>query len=85
MDCFDHERLAVYRKTIEFNALVTTLIEQLPTGHGDLKSQLQRAATSVALNIAEGAGSVRVRRRQRRPDSIAWHDGQPPNAPRPST
>ena len=53
---FDHEKLDVYKATIEFVVLAEQLIENLPRGKAYLADQLQRAATSVLLNIAEGAG-----------------------------
>ena len=56
MKQFDHERLDVYSAAIDFVALADGIVEQLPRGRGYLADQLQRAATSIALNIAEGAG-----------------------------
>jgi len=56
MSYFDHEKLDVYRASIRFNVLADTIIEQLPRGRSYLADQLQRAGTSVLLNIAEGAG-----------------------------
>lgn len=56
MKYFDHERLDVYRAAIDFVALADDVVENLPRGRAYLADQLQRAATSVALNIAEGAG-----------------------------
>ena len=56
MKQFDHEKLDVYAKAIEFVLLANDVVEQLPRGRGYLADQLQRAATSVPLNIAEGAG-----------------------------
>ena len=53
---FDHERLDVYRQAVEFVAFADTLVEALPRGNSSVADQLQRAATSVALNIAAGAG-----------------------------
>jgi len=53
---FDHERLEVYGVAIEFVAVADALVEELPRGRAYLADQLQRAATSIALNIAEGAG-----------------------------
>jgi four helix bundle protein len=53
---FDHERLDVYRAALDFVALVDELIERLPRGCAHLTDQLERAATSIVLNIAEGAG-----------------------------
>jgi len=53
---FDHEKLDVYRAAIEFVVLVDQLIIDLPRGRAYLVDQIQRAACSIALNIAEGAG-----------------------------
>jgi four helix bundle protein len=62
---FDHERLDVYRQAIEFLALADQLIEALPRGNSSLADQLQRAATSVVLNIAEGAGEFSAHEKAR--------------------
>ena len=53
---FDHEKLDVYQVAIEFVAKANDIVEQLPRGRGYLADQLQRAALSIVLNIAEGAG-----------------------------
>lgn len=53
---FDHEKLDVYQVAIEFVARANDIIERLPRGRGYLADQLQRAALSIVLNIAEGAG-----------------------------
>ncbi len=53
---FDHEKLDVYRVAIDFVRLADDVAEGLPRGRGYLADQLHRAATSIALNIAEGAG-----------------------------
>ena len=53
---FDHERLDVYRVARDFIVLADDTIAQLPRGRSHLADQLHRAATSIVLNIAEGAG-----------------------------
>jgi four helix bundle protein len=53
---FDHEKLDVYRVAIELVILIDEVVEHLPRGRAYLADQLQRAGTSVPLNIAEGAG-----------------------------
>ncbi len=53
---FDHEKLDVYVLAIDFVARANQAVEVLPRGRGYLADQLQRAALSVVLNIAEGAG-----------------------------
>ncbi len=52
----DHERLDVYRAALEFLTLATRVVGALPRGRSDLADQLDRASTSIVLNIAEGAG-----------------------------
>ena len=50
------QRLDVYRCAIDFLALVSPLLEDLPRGHAALADQLRRAAMSIPLNIAEAEG-----------------------------
>ncbi|HWV58403.1 MAG TPA: four helix bundle protein [Longimicrobiales bacterium] len=56
MTGFHHEKMDVYRASIEFLTLAARLAEGIPRGNGYVTDQLQRAAMSIALNIAEGAG-----------------------------
>jgi four helix bundle protein len=56
----DHEKLTVYQVAIEFVILADDVIEHLPRGRVYLSDQLQRAALSIPLNIAEGAGEYAV-------------------------
>ncbi|QDG54916.1 four helix bundle protein [Persicimonas caeni] len=51
-----HEKLEVYGVALEFFALTSGTLEAIPRGHSKLKDQLDRASTSIMLNIAEGAG-----------------------------
>lgn len=53
---FDHEKLDVYQRALDLLDLIDRLVEQLPPGRAHLKDQIDRAATSIVLNIAEGAG-----------------------------
>ncbi len=50
------QRLDVYRRSIQFLAFVSELIEALPKGNADRADQLIRAAEAIPRNIAEGAG-----------------------------
>ena len=53
---FKFERLEVWQLALEYIDLVYGIAEQLPRSEEyNLKSQIKRAATSVALNIAEGS------------------------------
>ena len=56
MDQFDHEKLDVYQTAVDWVSLAQDIAEALPRGKGNLADQLQRAASSITLNIAEGAG-----------------------------
>jgi four helix bundle protein len=52
----DHERLDVYKCSIEFVAAALRIAERLPRGQAPLADQFRRAAMSIPLNIAEGSG-----------------------------
>lgn len=56
----DHEKLTVYQVAIEFVLLANEVAEHLPRGRAYLSDQLQRAALSIPLNIAEGAGEYAI-------------------------
>jgi four helix bundle protein len=52
---FDHEKLDVYNESIAFCGWVGEFLETV-TARAAAKDQLDRASTSVPLNIAEGNG-----------------------------
>jgi len=53
--CFDHEKLEVYREAVGFIAWLAPFLEG-SVRLGDVKDQVDRASTSIPLNIAEGNG-----------------------------
>ena len=55
MSQFDHEKLMVYQESIRFVAWTNDLLESIPKSLAAY-NQLDRASTSVPLNIAEGNG-----------------------------
>ena len=61
----DHENLDVYRCALEFLRLALRWLATLPRGESELRRQLKRAAMSIPLNIAEGAGKPTVADRSR--------------------
>jgi four helix bundle protein len=61
---FDHEKLQVYQSAIGFVAWSTDLLVEI-NAKAAAKDQLDRASTSVALNIAEGNGKFALRDRCR--------------------
>jgi four helix bundle protein len=61
---FDHEDLEVYREAIAFAAWLSDVLEGA-VRIGDVKDQLDRASTSMALNIAEGNGKHALKDRCR--------------------
>jgi len=61
---FDHERLEVYRESIVFCAWVGEFLPSIPS-KTSARDQLDRASTSIPLNIAEGNGKFSARDRAR--------------------
>jgi four helix bundle protein len=61
---FDHEKLEVYQEAIRLVAWVSSLVEPMARV-GDVKDQLDRASTSIPLNIAEGNGKYNPKDRCR--------------------
>jgi len=52
---FDHEKLHVYQASIEFIIWMKGVLDQVPKRYS-VYDQLDRASTSISLNIAEGNG-----------------------------
>ena len=61
---FDHEKLEVYREAIAFVAWLSSLLEGT-VRVGEVRDQLDRASTSIPLNIAEGNGTYSLKDRCR--------------------
>ncbi len=61
---FNHEKLEVYQEAIAFIAWLSTTLEG-SVRVGEVKDQLDRASTSIALNIAEGNGKFNPKDRCR--------------------
>lgn len=64
---FDHERLNVYHESLRFVAWVTERLMNIPKSLS-VHDQLDRASTSIPLNIAEGSGKFTV------PDRCRFYD-----------
>src|ERR1043166_2740984 len=61
---FDHEKLDVYREAIAFCAWSGELLNEI-AAKAAAKDQLDRASTSIPLNIAEGNGKFSGKDRAR--------------------
>ena len=61
---FDHEKLDVYREAIDFCAWAGELLNAI-AAKAAAKDQLDRASTSIPLNIAEGNGKFSGKDRAR--------------------
>jgi four helix bundle protein len=61
---FDHEKLDVYQEGIAFCGWVGEFLEKT-SGKTAAKDQLDRASTSIPLNVAEGNGKFSHRDRAR--------------------
>jgi len=64
---FDHEKLEVYRQSLAFITWLEPLIQKLPKTIA-VRDQLDRASTSIVLNLAEGNGKFT------RPDRCRFFD-----------
>lgn len=53
---FMFEKLEVYQKAVSFADQIASLTQEFPRGFGFLCDQLNRAALSIATNLAEGNG-----------------------------
>jgi four helix bundle protein len=60
----DHEKLEVYREAVAFVAWLSAILEGAMRV-GEVKDQLDRASTSIPLNIAEGNGKYSLKDRCR--------------------
>ena len=52
---FDHEKLDAYKKALAFAAWVESILDRVPKSAA-VHGQLDRARTSIVLNIPEGNG-----------------------------
>jgi four helix bundle protein len=64
---FDHERLKVYQEALRFAAWAGSIIDELPSKLA-ARDQLERASTSMVLNLAEGNG------KRSQPDRCRYFD-----------
>jgi len=64
---FDHEKLNVYSQALDFITWVTVVLERVPKNVA-VYNQLDRASTSIPLNIAEGTGKFTA------PDRCRYYD-----------
>lgn len=61
---FDHEKLNVYQRSLDFVEFAETLLSDLPRGLA-AHDQIDRASTSIPLNLAEGNGKFTAKDRCR--------------------
>lgn len=62
---FSHDRLDAYHEALDFVMLADDVASAFSRGRAYLADQLRRAATSIPLNIAEGAGEFSRRDKAR--------------------
>ena len=63
---FDHEKMEVYRVALEYLAFLHGALKNFPSGSADLRDHLDRAGTSITLNIPEGNAKPRHSRDRRK-------------------
>lgn len=57
---FAFEKLSIYHKAVSFADRVCTLTKSFPRGYFFLADQLNRAALSIAANIAEANKAILI-------------------------
>ena len=62
---FDHEKFEAYQLSIQYWESALRLLENIPAGNSAIKDQLNRAASSIPLNLAEGCGRIQTEDRKR--------------------
>ncbi len=60
MEQYSFEKLEIYKRSIDFASAIRVICRKIRTDF-DILDQLKRAALSVSLNIAEGAGRYHKR------------------------
>lgn len=60
-----HEDSHIYQRALELIDVTKAATDKLPVGFAFLADQMRRAASSVALNFAEGCGKAGERDRRR--------------------
>ncbi len=62
---FDHEKMEVYQRALDFVKFADQIRPAVLGQRGALADQLDRASDSIVLNIAEGAGEFAKREKAR--------------------
>ena len=60
-----HSDTRIYQRAMELIEITKLAMDHLPTGYAFLADQLRRAASSIALNFAEGCGKLSPHDRRR--------------------
>lgn len=62
---FEHRKLKVYDRSLDLIVEIIKACREVAPGWSELLDQIKRAATSIVLNIAEGAGEFSPKEKAR--------------------
>lgn len=62
---FDHHKLQVHQRALDALETCDEIVQHLPKGRAHLRDQIERSATSVVANIAEGTGEFSPKEKAR--------------------